>query len=52
MEKYHIDPLQMVGFEGIFGFTAYVIILCIVTFVPCGFGPSSCVLTKAGMPYI
>ena len=42
----------MVGYEGIFGLCAYIVILCIFTFVPCSFGPNSCALNPAGMPYI
>ena len=50
--KYHIEPLQMVGYEGIFGLTAQLILLLIMSFVPCSFGVDACVINSAGMPFI
>lgn len=52
LAKYHIEPLEMVGYEGMFGLTAQLILMIIASFIPCGFGPDACVFDKAGMPFI
>ncbi len=38
----------MVGFEGIFGFTAECIIIAILNFVPCHFGIDACAVNSSG----
>lgn len=52
LSKYHIEPLEMVGYEGMFGLAAQVILMTITSFIPCSFGVDACVIDKAGMPYI
>lgn len=42
----------MVGYEGMFGLAAQVILMTITSFIPCSFGVDACVIDKAGMPYI
>jgi len=36
MNKYKAHPLQMVGWEGIWGLSVYVVLLIIFSFIPCG----------------
>jgi len=52
LSKYHIDPLQMVGFEGMFGLAIELVLIIIMTFVPCSFGIDACVFTQEGMPFL
>ena len=42
----------MVGYEGVFGLTAQLMLLLIMSFVPCSFGVDACVINEAGMPFI
>lgn len=49
--RYHIEPLQMVGFEGIVGFTAECIIIAILNFIPCSFGIDACAYSPDGNSY-
>lgn len=42
----------MVGYEGIFGLSAQLILLLIMSFVPCSFGVDACVISSQGMPFI
>ena len=42
----------MVGYEGMFGLAAELVLIVIMTFVPCSFGPDACVISGAGMPFI
>ena len=44
MSKYHIEPLEMVGYEGIFGLIMEVIIVIVMSLIPCDFGASACVM--------
>lgn len=50
--KYHIEPLEMVGYEGMFGLAAQLILVLIMSFVPCSFGSDACVFNSAGMPFV
>lgn len=52
LAKYHIEPLEMVGYEGMFGLLAELILITITTFIPCSFGIDACVFSNAGMPFI
>jgi hypothetical protein len=52
LAKYHIEPLEMVGYEGMFGLAIELVLILITSFIPCGFGVEACVLDKAGMPFI
>jgi hypothetical protein len=52
LSKYHIEPLQMVGYEGCFGLSIQLILLIIMSFVPCSFGVDACVMNSAGMPFL
>jgi hypothetical protein len=42
----------MVGFEGIFGLAIELILLIIMSFVPCNFGIDACVISDQGSPFI
>lgn len=42
----------MVGLEGLFGLALTLILLPILTFTPCHFGSSACVLTEAGESFL
>jgi hypothetical protein len=39
LAKYHLEPLEVVGYEGMFGLMIEIVLLPILTFVPCSFGP-------------
>ena len=52
LAKYHIEPLEMVGYEGMFGLAIELILMIITSFIPCSFGPDACVMDSAGMPFI
>jgi hypothetical protein len=51
MTKYHIEPLQMVGYEGLFGLAIQLVIVLVMSFVPCNFGIQACVMRDSGMPF-
>lgn len=42
----------MVGYEGMFGLAAELILMIITSFIPCNFGVDACVFNSAGMPFI
>lgn len=50
MEKYHLETLYIVGYEGLFGFVMYAILIPILCYVPCPFGMDACVYDISGMP--
>ena len=52
MSKYHLEPLEVVGYEGCFGLIIEFIMLVIFMFIPCGLGVEACVFTYEGMPYM
>jgi hypothetical protein len=41
--KYYIEPLRLVGMEGLYGIIMTLIATVIVTFIPCYFRQRSCV---------
>lgn len=43
LKKHSINPMQMVGFEGIFGMIIILVITTILSFIPCHFGEKTCV---------
>ena len=50
--NYHIEPIQMVGIEGVFGIIYCLIFIPILTFIPCPFQDSSCVFNTAGAKFM
>ena len=50
--KYHIEPMFMIGMEGVFGLVFVTIILQIASHVYCPFGVSACVYDDQSSPYI
>lgn len=50
--EYHIEPIQMVGLEGVFGICYCLIFIPILTFVPCPFQDKSCVFSQSGGKFI
>lgn len=50
--KYHLDPLEVVGYEGLFGLCGFVILLPILNFVPCSFEVEACVFSYEGFGFI
>ena len=52
LSKYHLEPLQVVGYEGMFGLAIELVLLPILTFIPCGFGVEACVFSYRGMPFL
>jgi hypothetical protein len=51
-KKHSINPMQMVGFEGIFGMTIILVIVTILSFIPCHFGDKTCVFDNKDQAYI
>jgi hypothetical protein len=45
---YHIEPVQMVGIEGVFGILICLVVIPIITFIPCPFRDESCVFAASG----
>ena len=52
LSKYHLEPLQVVGYEGLFGLCAYFVILPIISYIPCSFGESACVFDLHSLPFL
>lgn len=52
LSKYHLEPLQVVGYEGMYGLIIEIILLPILTFVPCTFGVEACVFNTEAMPFL
>lgn len=52
LSKYHLDPLEVVGYEGLFGLVIYLALLPILTFIPYTFGVDACVFTDSGFPFM
>lgn len=51
--KFHtIHPLEMVGFEGIFGMCLVTVVLIILSFIPCDFGVKGCVFDDDSNPFM
>jgi hypothetical protein len=44
--------MEMVGYEGAFGLTFQIIILIVVSYIPCNFGIEACVITQSGMAFL
>ena len=41
-DRYHIDPLMLVGIEGSIAFITLGLIITVLNFVPCSFGEQAC----------
>lgn len=52
LKKHSINPMQMVGYEGIFGLILITIITTILSFIPCHFGEKTCVFDSEDQPFI
>lgn len=52
MEKYHLQPLEVVGFEGLFGFLIYLVLIPALCYTPCYFGQDACVFSNEGFAYM
>jgi hypothetical protein len=46
LTKYHLDPLEVVGYEGLFGLCGYLVLLPIISYVQCTFGVEACVFSN------
>jgi hypothetical protein len=51
-KKYYVEPIQLIGYEGIIGFIYNLVVLIVVSFIPCSFGNDACVLTDDGSSYL
>jgi hypothetical protein len=47
-KKHHIEPIQFVGYQGIFGLILSSVVVGIVSYIPCSFGIDICVFTSKG----
>jgi hypothetical protein len=45
LKKYHLEPLEVVGYEGLFGVCIYSVVLVVISYLPCNFGSGACVIT-------
>jgi hypothetical protein len=52
LNQYYIHPLEVVGYEGLFGLAISTLVVIIVSFVPCSFGLNACVYNDEGYPFI
>jgi drug/metabolite transporter (DMT)-like permease len=52
LRKYHLEPLEMVGYEGLFGLLIYLVLLSFIQFIPCPFSPAGCAFTADSYPRI
>jgi hypothetical protein len=50
--KYHLEPFQIVGIEGLWGLLFYAITLPAITFIPCNFGMSACVMSQTSFAFL
>lgn len=50
--KHSINPLEMVGYEGIFGMMITLLVAIVLSNVPCHFDRNSCVYDSLGEAYI
>jgi hypothetical protein len=50
--RYHIDPMMLVGMEGIFGLFNLTLIITALNFIPCSFGRDACAYSDEGEPFI
>ena len=44
-DRYHIDPLQLIGYEGIFALSTVSVIIVILNYIPCSFGIDACAIS-------
>jgi hypothetical protein len=51
-KKYHLHPLQVVGYEGLFGLSIYLVFLPISNFIPCQLGLDACVFNADGYSFV
>lgn len=52
LNTYYLEPLMVVGFEGLFGLIISICLVIIFSFVPCSFGVDSCVFNEEGLGFI
>jgi hypothetical protein len=48
LSKHTIDPLEMVGYEGLFGIAILLTLSFFLSLIPCHFGPENCVYDSNG----
>ncbi len=41
--KHTINPMQMVGYEGVFGMIIILSVSILLSYIPCNFGQDNCV---------
>lgn len=51
MMRHSMSPMEMVGWEGLFGLIALSIISVVLSFVPCDLGEALCVYDSEGNLY-
>ncbi len=52
LKKHSINPMEMVGYEGIFGMIIILILTTILSFIPCNFGDKACVFNDKNEAFI
>ena len=54
LARYHIEPLELVGYEGVFGLIYQTLVVIAFSFVPCpdNFGVEACVFSPDGEPFL
>lgn len=50
--NYHVDPLLMVGYEGVVGFITQSLIITCLSFIPCSFEVNACAYDSQGRAFI
>lgn len=51
-ETFYLEPMEVVGYEGLFGTILCLITVPVLSSVPCSFGISACVFTDSGQAYV
>jgi len=52
LTKHTINPMQMVGYEGVFGMIITFSLSIMLSFIPCNFGDDNCVYNSKNESFI
>lgn len=52
LKQYTVSPLEMVGWEGVYGTVISFILVVILSFIPCPYPGNKCVYTASGSAYM
>ena len=52
LQRYYLEPLEKVGYEGVFGLSIFAVLVAIMSPLPCSFGVGQCVFNSEGFAYL